>query len=371
MRPIFAALAAIAAFATAAFADDPYTVRDVPIDATAANTYEAQAAAMRQGQRAAAERLFRRLLLPEDLLISPLLDELDDSMAAGLISGISVSDEQRSATRYLARLEVGFDPRAVDRLLTLYELDYVDAQARPALVLPVIESNGDYRLWDSNPWLAAWRDSDFSTSLTPFLAPANNSARGLISARGALSLDEESLRALAAQYGVNRIAVLRARAQTGLRPAPAGEDEAAGEARPSVSEVLFDGYIVAFDRGPEMDVVRCCEGGYALGFRQAARAFMDEQETNWKRDNIVRGGDMREMQLTVLYGGLGEWRSLQEILSGASLVESARLDAMSRDGALMTITFRGEDEQLSNQLAERGAALEEHPGLGWVVRSGR
>ena len=61
-----------------------------------------------------------------------------------------------------------------------------------------------------------------------------------------------------------------------------------------------------------------------------------------------------EVRVTVLYGGIGEWRSLQDALTGASLVEAARLDAMSRDGALMTVNFRGAREQLISELAEKG-----------------
>ena len=57
------------------------------------------------------------------------------------------------------------------------------------------------------------------------------------------------------------------------------------------------------------------------------------------------------------------------MLTGASLVRDARLEAVSRDGALMTLAYRGELTQLTTELAERGAVLEEHPGLGWVVRS--
>ena len=376
MRSISAALVFIAtalALAIApAHAEDPYAVNGVAIDATAGNTFEAQASAMRQGQRAAAMRLIERLVLPEDLIASPIT-EITDSEVAELISGMEILDEQRSATRYLATLNISFDPRGVERLFQAYELDYVEVQARLAMVLPVLSEGGTDRLWGGHRWMQAFRETDFSASLTPFAPPPNDEGSAVLTARSALEMDEPGLRALAEYYGVNRIAVVRASPLPMPSAPPAyPNDPSGGE---PVGRAIFQTELAAriavFDRGPEM-VIEDYGPTIALGgMPQVAQAFVRDQENAWKRDVIVRDGAQAELRVTVLYAGLGEWRALQEILARASLVEAARLDAMSRDGALMTLSYRGVQEQLTSELAERGAALEEHPGLGWVVRSTR
>jgi hypothetical protein len=363
VRSFLAALCLSLCTSFAATADDPFTVSGVTIDATASNALEAQTAAMRQGQSDAARILIERLTLAEDRLetgldFTPRMDEtgemvveysLADDIVAEMISGLEISDEQRSATRYLAQLDVSFDPRVVERVLAGYGVPFVASQSRPTLVLPVFEQAGQFILWDENPWRAAWEAQDFANALTPMYAPADPEARGLLSARAALSLHEDGLRQLGALYGVSRIAILRAQERDGLR--------------------RFGGYLVILPVNGEMQIETWGPETVFGGWSNAARSFVVSREDVWKQQSIVRDGEEQEMRVTVIYSGLPEWHSLRDVLTGASLVADARLDALSRDGALMTVNYRGDLGQLVNELAERGAALEDHPGVGWVVRT--
>ncbi len=356
MRSILAALCLSLASLSSAHADDPYTVTGVAIDATASNALEAYQVALRQGQRDAARRLVRRLTLAEDRVGTPLdlqphVDEagethagfaLSDAIIAEMISGLEISNEQRSATRYLAELEVSFHPRTVARVMEAYGVSFVESQSRPMLVLPVYEGENGFLLWESNPWRAAWRQN-FSNALTPMITPA----RADITPRQALELDEPALLALARSQGVNRIAVLRA-----------GERNGARRFGGYLIEILQDGSLAVETWGPHT-----VYGDWNTG----ARDFVADREEAWKVQSIVRDGEETELRVTVMYSGLPEWRSLQQALTRASLVRNAQLDALSRDGARMTVSYRGAFEQLVSELAERGATLEEHPGLGWVV----
>ena len=146
MRFLLAALCLSLVPLAAAQADDPYTVTGVEIDATADNALQAQTAAMQQGQRAAARRLIERLTLAEDRVGTPLESAafaLDDAIIAEMISGLQIRDEQRSGTRYLAKLDVGFHRRSVARVLENYGIPFVDSPARATLVLPVLDAGGD------------------------------------------------------------------------------------------------------------------------------------------------------------------------------------------------------------------------------------
>lgn len=364
MRSLLLAFSLSVSMSSAALAGDPYTVSDVRIDAEAANALEAQTAAMQQGQLDAALRLIERLTLPEDRLETALdfqpymndagemvvNDGLDPAIASEMISGLEILDEQRSATRYLANLTISFDPAAVERVLDGYGVPYVETAARPTLVLPVMDtSGGGFVLWEDNAWREAWTGQNFDNALTPMFAAGDDAGAIYLPARQALSLDEAGLRQVAALYGVNRIAILRAQQRDGVR--------------------RVGGYLVELNNAGEMAVESWGPVSVVGGWRDAARQFVLDREADWKRQSVVRDGDIAEFRITVLYGGIVEWRSLQGILTGASLIESAQLDAMSRDGALMTVNYRGDQDQLITELAERGAVLEEHPGLGWVVRS--
>lgn len=363
VRSLLAAFALTVTASATALAGDPYTISDVRIDAEASNALEAQTAAMRQGQEDAARRLIERLTLAEDragtaFALEPYFNEmgemvtetdLEASLVSEMISGLEIQDEQRSATRYLARLNVSFDPASVERAFDRYGVAFVETQARPTLILPVFSGENGLVLWQDNPWRQAWLDSNFENALTPMFAPADAQGAPFLSARQALSLDEAGLQQIAALYGVNRIAVLRAQERDGLR--------------------RFGGYLVELD-GPEgLQVESWGPSTVIGGWRNAANDFLVDRERVWKEQSVVRDGEVTEFRVTVLYNGLEEWRGLQSMLTGASLIESAQLDALSRDGALMTVNYRGEEAQLVSELAERGAVLEEHPGLGWVVRS--
>jgi hypothetical protein len=329
-----------------------YSVRGIEIDATADTAFEAQRRAMTEGQVRAAESLIRRLTLPEDRMEAgppPMTAET----AAGLIAGLQISDEQRSATRYRGVLTVDFDRRAVSDYLSGLSLPYVESQAAPILVVPVLEGEEGRTLW-SGPWYRAWLDGGFETALTPFLALGSRTdedgapvGRGLITASEAMNLDTDALGALARAYDVDAVAVIAARR--------------GGEA------VRASGVVLTFGEGlparETLDAV-ASRGGFAA----AAQRLVDRREETWKRASVVRGGEEAELKLTLLFESFPQWRALQRAVAGASLVSNARLDALSRSGAAMTISHRGTREQIRSELAARGARLEEDEAMGWIVR---
>lgn len=340
----------IAAFAAPAFAS-PYTVAGVEIDAEANTAFEAQRTALAQGQTRAARVLMERLTLAEDRMESQL-PPMDADTAAQLIAGLQISDEQRSSTRYRARITVEFDPRAVRSYLSNMQTPFVESQAAPVLVVPVLDRADGGQIW-SGPWYEAWLDGGYGNALTPMIALGSQTAggsglQGLLTPREALALEPGPLRALAEAYGVDAVAVIRARSSDGA--------------------VRAGGEIVRFNDLGADPVVEPIASQIVNGFGEAARSVVRERETAWKRQAVVRGGESAELEITFLYGSLREWRALQGAVAGASLIENARLDALSRTGAAMTITHRGAREQLRAELAARGADFSEDPELGWTVR---
>lgn len=355
LTSVFARLATVLVAAvclTAPALAQAFTVRGIEIDATADTAFEAQRRALSEGQTLAAEQLIRRLTLPEDRMEagSP---PLSAETAAGLIAGLQIADEQRSATRYRGVLTVDFDRRAVRAYLSGLGIPYVESQAAPILAVPVLEGAAGRRLWEG-PWHQAWLEGGFDTALTPFVALGSRTdesgvplGRSFLSARAAMDLDPATLSALAQAYDVDRVAVIVARS--------------GGQA------VRAAGTLVAF--GPDGPTREPLESVASRGgFSDAARRLVERREEVWKRAAVVRGGEEAELQLTLLFESLGEWRDLQRAVAGASLISDARLDALSRTGAAMTIVHRGAREQVRAELAARGARLEEDEDLGWTVR---
>jgi len=79
-----------------------------------------------------------------------------------------------------------------------------------------------------------------------------------------------------------------------------------------------------------------------------------------------------EMPISILYDSQSEWLRLKEAINGSAQIQDARLDALSKDGALMTITYGGNIGRLRNELSFKGVDVREHPSLGVVLgRTGR
>jgi len=328
-------------------AAQPFTVKNIEIDATAGSAFEAQRQAMSNGQLRAANILIERLTLPEDR-IGLDRDLIDADTAAGLIAGLQIANEQRSATRYRGELTVEFDRRAVGRFFDALEIPYVESPASPVLVVAVSDEGAGPTL--SGDWARVWAQGGFDTSLTPFGVYNARDAGDVLSASAALSMREDDLRAVAQLYGVDAVAVITARS-------------GAGAVRTGGNLMRFTDVGAIIEPLPAVSAIG--------GFSQAAQRFVMEQELAWKRAAVVRDMAEAELSITVLYGSLREWRGLQSAVAGATLIEDARLDALSRRGAAMTLIHRGTLDQVRAELAARGASLDEDADLGWTVRSRR
>lgn len=339
-------LAVMMALAGAALAQ-PFTVKNVAIDATAGSATEAQRQAMSDGQLRAALLLIERLTLPEDRIdLDPSL--IDADTAAMLIAGLQIANEQRSATRYRGDLTVEFDRRALGQFFNALEIPYVESPASPVLVVAVSDEGAGPTL--SGAWAQAWAQGAFETSLTPLNVYDAGQAGDLLSVSAALSMNEDALRMAAQLYGVDAVAVITARS-------------GAGAVRTGGNLMRFTDAGALVEPLPSVSAF----GGYG----EAAQRFVTERELAWKRAAVVRDSVEAELSVTVLYGSLREWRGLQRAVAGAALVQDARLDALSRRGAAMTLIHRGSLDQVQAELSARGASLEEDADLGWTVRSRR
>lgn len=352
---LLTAVLCVALLAMPASAQDVFTVSGVAVDERAGNTTEAQAAAFRAGQIAAAQELLERLTLGEDR-INAGLTSIPSEAAQEMVAGLQVSDERRSANRYIARLTVNFDARAVRSYLRAQGVPFVESQAARTLVVPVAQREEGAGLW-GGPWYEAWRTNAHINALTPFVGLGSRMSgegdsavpvgRNVITASAALAGDEMALREIARLYDVQRVAVIAA-------------SETGGVIR--ASGTLYD------FSGPDAASSQLESAASQNGYEELARRIVQTRQEAWKREVVVRGGDSGEITVSVLYDSMTDWRLLQRAITGASLVSNARLDAITTTGAVMTLTHRGERAQLVRELSQRGASLQEERGLGWVAR---
>ena len=331
MKRIFTPLLAFLLLgASSAFAGDPFTVGGIKVDATAANAIEAQVKASGEGQLAAAEVLFKRLTLEQERLASPL-PVLTNETVARMIRALEPSKERRSANRYLGEVTVAFNPSQVQQFLQSHNLTLVSSQARERLV--VVREAGLRGAVDQPSELqTAFADPRLSYALTPLRAAAAEDA-ALLSGNPS----DGDLQALGLKYNLNQILIVE----------PTG----------NITDISLDsGNRQSFFIEPGIDAA------------EFADRVVERLETDWKQVSAVTAGEVVTTSVSVLYTSHRDWIALQEAINTAAQIKGARLDALSKDGALMTISYGGDVARLANELRFKGVSVEQDPRLGLVFR---
>ena len=338
MTRIFQTLLAVFffAFASIAHASDPFTVAGVAVDASAATAIEAQIAATEQGQTRAAELLIERLTLSTSRASANLAPMTIDT-ARSLIRGQQINNERRSANRYLGDITVAFNPSRVKEYLEGNGLNMISTQARARLVIPVLNGEAPNA---ENAWTDAWARGGYNHALTPVIS--NMDAAGLVSAQDAVAGNVDALRAAAAAAGVNQVLV--ARAEGGA---------------PTYQIYLTD---IAIDTGVKSNA------GTVIANDPFGGAFkaVEGLESGWKEASVNLAANAQTMVVSVLYNSHDDWLRLQEAINGSAQITDARLDALSKDGAMMTLTV-GDFGRLANELQFKGVKVESDPKIGTYI----
>jgi len=310
-------------------AADPFTVSGIAVDATGETPIEAQTLAIRNGQARAANILLERLTVEGERLAKGTIPVSEDN-AAKMIRAMEIDNEKRSATRYLGDITVAFNPSAMQAYLGQAGLTMISSQSRDRLVLPL--SNG--RVDTQSVWFQAWEKSGAQHALTPIRALSADQAASLPQT----ALDLNTIKQIGASYGVQQILIA---------------DDLGGFV--NVTDIALDS-----GQRQEFNV----NGGPI--------AVISKLENEWKQASVSVAASAVEMPISILYSSHSEWLRLKEAINGSAQIQDARLDALSKDGALMTITYGGDINRLRNELAFKGVDVREDPNLGVVLgRTGR
>ncbi|MES1990195.1 MAG: DUF2066 domain-containing protein [Pseudomonadota bacterium] len=325
-----------------AAAADLYTVKGVHVDETAASATVARTTAQAKGQKIALTELMQRLTLAADW---PRLPRVDDNTAQDAVRGFQVASEKASSTRYIADLNVSFQPEAVRGLLKRSGILYGDTQAKPALVLAIYDKDGAAVFWeDANPWREAIAKQDLDNAITPLLTPIGDAQEfAVLSATQAVSGDKAAINALGDRYGVDDVVVAIASA--------------------SGSKVSLT--INRYGLGDLTPIKRTY-----TDLDAAASGLIDVLGDLWKRDTVVAPGEQSHLVAAASFASLGQWEAIRRGLGATPLVNGLQVEGISSTGAEVQISYRGSPEKLALALAQSNVALTQDPiSQDWTIRS--
>jgi hypothetical protein len=335
--------AASVALATAAFAD-PYKVRDLAIDHTAATANEATAQGREMAKLAGAQRLIERLTLPEDRNAARQPLNPADLVKSAISVTTQVQDKRSSTgagVRYTSVVTYSYDAPSVRQYLESRGVPYVDAQAGKALVVPSVAGGLDPVAW-GNQWTEAVTQSGQTTRvgksddtvLTPYVASIQSWSRR----PSWMEVQDEITTARA-----DRAVIAEAYAQ-GSQIYVRLIDLRTGAADTSGAVV-----------GPFGDLP------------SARAAAVAEMERAWKAQSIVRTSGSTNVSVVATFRDIGEWVKIRKGLESSRLVSSFAVESISAAGADLRFAYSGRPEQLAADLRSRGIDLRGADN-GWVAQ---
>ena len=345
-----AIVAGIAAGLPLAATAGPFTVGGVNVDARGDNTQQAQARALASGQSLALGRLYRKLTRESDHSRLPIIEAGD---VERLVRSYEVARERRSTQRYIAELTVHFDPDGVRDVLRTARIPFAETESLPRLVLPLLEGDGDLRLWeDINLWREAWREIGWRHHLVNLALPYGElEDLTAISAEQARDGNPEALSAIAKRYNAPETLVALARLETG------------GSVSVTATRHVGDNASIVFSRRIPANA------SPAATLRQAALTLAEALESDWKLANLVDFSSMSTLDVNAALTGLDSWLSIRRRFEGMSQLAGMQVVSLSRSEAYLTLRYYGALGTLSDALDGRGLSLIEEDGGEWRIEA--
>lgn len=344
IMPLGTPLAAVAALFAAALCaltpglasaqgrDNVYAVSGIYVDQSAPNASAAQQAGFSAAQQAGFERLVRRLTIPEEL-VARGMPAAEGTALERLVLSVDVEEERRSGTRYIGRLTVRFDPSGMRALLRQQNLTVVDTRTAPVLVVPIAGAGVSEE--SATLWRDVWATGGYGDELVP-LAVAPQALQGEPS-WNAVSPFAQSAASASALY-----ATLRVQGATAI----AALVEVDANARRDRGEVIarIDG-----------------DSGMRAALSSLAQQASTRIQNEWKARIATGGGQRARVSASALYADQAQWERIKDALEGAAatLISEIRIEAVGREGALISFSFVGDRNQLVNELARRGVSLQD------------
>jgi len=321
-----------------------FEVTGVRVVATAEDARAAQQKAIYAGQVQAVRRMFEKLTLVTD---HSRLPPPDGDMINRLVRSYEVTNERRSAKRYIAEMTVQFQPDAVRAALRQYGVPYAETVSPLALVLPVVTDSAGARLWASpNDWRAAWQDLAWRGHLTDLALPYGELADvSTIAADQAATGDLLALKKIADRYAAADVLVMMA-----------WPDANSGRVSVEVRRYGADAQVLLRDSYALDPQAPDATG---ISYVGAAAAVARQLDQAWIAQNLLDFRAVNSLSVEVPLGELGAWLSVRRRLEALSQIDRIDIASLSTAKAELTLSYLGTESRFLSALAAREFELVE------------
>lgn len=359
--------------AAAGRATDAFTIANYPVEATDKDAVAAKDKAFADGQKAAFRSLLKRIV---PVTAYKQLSRLSNVKPADMISGVSVRSERNSPTEYIASLDFSFQPDAVRQALQREGVPYVEAQAEPVTIVPVIrQGNPADSKSDTGPWRAAWTGLDLVHTLTPVKLDDLKTVIHSDTVRMMADGDDNGLRILTSEYKTNHIVL--AIFETDLTAKKVlvtltGQD-AVGPFilkrtyRVSGGDLGYTAELAAVVALGVLEGRWKAIKGSGSGMGTGQEAGLTPAVPAWSAGAAPLVQGTEDVAFVAEFTSLEQWNEIRTQLLETPGVDDVSISTMSARSAEVGLRFPGGTQSLANAVGARGLSLLNN-GTSWVLR---
>lgn len=322
--------------------DRLFTIRSVKVDVVAARASEARRLALAQAEQEAYQKLLRKITQPEGRAQLPELSALQIQV---LISGIEVVDEQSSSRRYVAELDVRFEPSNVSTFLAEHGVPHVLGTGRGLIVLHAHSDGLNDYLWQPKDSSSnARRAVDWLNRIRTYVFP-----RGELRERAAISYGEvmefkaDNLATIARDYGVQSVLLIRSKWQ--LLPGNTGR-------------LVYAFYSSDGNWTKEGLIESSGDKAEETAQQRMFEAILEEIDTAWRDQLLVDTGTEGELTTLIPTINLNILAEIDKRLADVSLVRGVELNEIGLPFSKIYFHYTGRKDQLVMALRYAGLDLE-------------
>ena len=313
-----------------------YAVAGIEVDATAGSATAARDIALANGRPVAWERLYRRITPPTEWDLQPAAD---GALLERLILSMQIADERRSTTRYLAEVTYNFNPIQVQQLLRVNGIRFAEAQARPVLVVPIV--NGVYD--PQSEWARSWAQPSIAQGLVPVILPFGDAAdQPVLGQAGLATISWDALQPLAQRYDVEEIVIARA--------------------TPDGNAAQLN---IVTEQGRLVETVAYAGSNFATTADSAAQLLAQD----WKETAAVDYSRRSQIIADVTFNAPQDWAAIRQRLAGVHTVAGVNVLGISINEARVALSYFGQADQLRSAMAQQNLIFNAEPD-GYLLQLG-
>ncbi|WP_262691724.1 DUF2066 domain-containing protein [Kordiimonas aestuarii] len=315
-----------------------FTIRDIRVDETASRASEARETALEKAEMLAYQKLLGKLVQEDG---RNRLPELSRSQVQGLVTALEVVEEQSSSRRYLATLNVRFEPGLVSQFLAKHNVPHVLSTGQGILVLHGHQRGLSEILWEGDPAIkTAHSQVDWVNRIRQYVfARGEIRERAAITFREVQALSAPQAREVAKLYGVQDALLIASR----WHHSPGGP--------------ILEYCYLSTDNGMTGDGEIIGRENEAEAIAAMYEAVLEAIDTAWRSQLLVDTAVGGKIDVLVPSTSLDILTNVQARLADVTLVRDVRTLQVGLPFSKISFAYTGREEQLILSLRYAGLIL--------------